>query len=72
MNLANTSFITHQPWRSRRLLQEESMVRVRRAVQRTGMPQYILMNCNIIREGRKYSGSIDIEDVSFIKAVSNV
>ena len=25
------------------------MVRVRRAVQRTGLPKYILMSCNIIR-----------------------
>ena len=35
--------------------------------------KHILMSCNIIRGRGEYSwyGSVDIEDLSFIKAVSN-
>ena len=52
------------------------MVRVRREVHRTGLTNYILMSRNISGGGGKYSGiwygSIDIEDLLFMKAVSNV
>ena len=52
------------------------MARVRRAVQRTWLPKYILMSCKITRGRGKYSGiwygSIDKEDLSVIMAVSNV
>ena len=58
------------------LLLEESMVRVRRAAQRSGLPRYIIMSCNIIRGRgeifRHIVWQLDIEDLSFIKAVSNV
>ena len=52
------------------------MVRVRRAAQRSGLPRYIIMSCNIIRGRgeiiRHIVWQLDIEDLSFIKAVSNV